>query len=70
LEALHLRRGWIASFCADGLCSPNHVELTLPPSGVKTYEFQLVPPGATRDPGNVTIRSSDGTAAVVSELVR
>ena len=70
LEALHLRHGWIASFCADGLCSPNRVVLTLPESGVKTYEFQLVPPGAVRDPGNVTVRSNDGAAALVSELVR
>jgi thiol-disulfide isomerase/thioredoxin len=65
LQALGLRPGWVASFCADGLCSPNHVSFTLPESGVKTYEFQLVPPGSARKPGGVTIRSGDGANAVV-----
>jgi len=61
LQTLGLRKGWIASFCADGLCSPNRVSVVLPPSGVKTYEFQLIPPNAQRMPGNsVRVRSSDG----------
>jgi tetratricopeptide (TPR) repeat protein len=66
LQALGLRPGWVASFCADGLCSPGRVSLTLPESGVKTFEFQLVPPGRTRAAGTVTIRSNDGADAVVS----
>lgn len=61
LVALGLQKGWIASFCADGLCSPNRVSVVLPASGVKTYEFQLVPPGKQRKPGDVRVRSSDGT---------
>ncbi|MGH7709246.1 MAG: hypothetical protein ACREM6_15215, partial [Vulcanimicrobiaceae bacterium] len=65
LHALGLRSGWIASFCADGLCSPNRVSITMPASGVKTYEFQLVPPGSTRAFGSVKVRSADGTQAVV-----
>jgi thiol-disulfide isomerase/thioredoxin len=65
LRALGLRPGWVASFCADGLCSPMRVSFTLPESGVKTYEFQLVPPGDTHAHGAVTIRSSDGANANV-----
>jgi len=60
LETLGLPKGWIASFCADGLCSPNSVSVALPESGVKTYEFQLIPAGAKRSPGDVSVRSSDG----------
>jgi thiol-disulfide isomerase/thioredoxin len=44
LAARGLRPGWIASFCSDRLCSPNHVSFAVPPTGVKTYEFQLIPP--------------------------
>ncbi len=65
LRALDLPKGWIASFCADGLCSPNRVSFTLPESGVKTYEFQLVPAGSSRKPGNVRIASADGTLASI-----
>jgi len=39
-----LHSGWIASFCQDRLCSPNSVTFVMPSEGVKTYEFQLVPP--------------------------
>ena len=65
LDTLGLQPGWIASFCADGLCSPNRVSIALPQSGIKTYEFQLIPPGARARPGAVRIRSSDGIVAVV-----
>ena len=63
LRALGLPKGWIASFCANGLCSPMHVSFELPESGVKTYEFQLVPRGSQRTPGAVRIASADGTTA-------
>jgi thiol-disulfide isomerase/thioredoxin len=69
LRALGLRPGWVASFCADGLCSPNRVSFTLPESGVKTYEFQLVPPSRGRAAGSVTIHSSDGVNALVLAVV-
>ena len=65
LRALGLPKGWIASFCADGLCSPNHVSIVLPDSGVKTYEFQLVPSGSSRKPGAVRVSSADGAIATI-----
>ncbi len=54
---------WVASFCADGLCSPHTVTFNVPSAGVKTYEFQLVPPSAGAKPGNVAV-SVDGGAVV------
>ncbi|MBD5653611.1 MAG: tetratricopeptide repeat protein, partial [Candidatus Eremiobacteraeota bacterium] len=65
LRTIGLRPGWVASFCADGLCSPNRVSFALPDSGVKTYEFQLVPPGASHVAGKVTVVTSDGITALV-----
>jgi tetratricopeptide (TPR) repeat protein len=53
-----VRPGWVASFCADGLCSPKTVSFVVPPAGVKTYEFQLVPPSAGADPGRVAVGSA------------
>jgi thiol-disulfide isomerase/thioredoxin/tetratricopeptide (TPR) repeat protein len=69
LTALGLLPGWVASFCADGLCSPNRVDVVLPDSGVKTFEFQLVPPGPSRAPGSVRVRSSDGVVTGVPAAV-
>ena len=65
LHAVGLPKGWVASFCADRLCSPNKVSVVLPESGVKTYEFQLVPPGGSRKPGAVAIASADGAIAAL-----
>ena len=46
LRAADLPKGWIASFCTDRICAPLHVTTTLPSSGVKIIEFQVVPPDA------------------------
>lgn len=64
LAAQGVRSGWVASFCADGLCSPKTVSFVEPPSGVKTYEFQLVPPsdGAVR--GKVAVSAGAVRAEV------
>ena len=43
LRATGLSPGWIASFCTDRLCSPMQRAVTLPDSGVKIFEFQLIP---------------------------
>jgi thiol-disulfide isomerase/thioredoxin len=59
-----VRTGWVASFCADGLCSPKRVSFVAPPAGVKTYEFQLVPPEDGSHPGRVTVVSGAARAAV------
>ncbi|MGH7684315.1 MAG: redoxin domain-containing protein, partial [Vulcanimicrobiaceae bacterium] len=46
LRAADLPKGWIASFCLDRICAPLRVTTTLPDSGVKVIEFQVVPPEA------------------------
>ena len=51
LHAAGLAPAWVASFCADGLCSPQQVSFRAPATGVKTYEFQLVPPEPGARPG-------------------
>ena len=65
LSAKGLKPGWVASFCADGLCSPGGVKLTLPGIGVKTYEFQLVPPKNGDAPGAVSVLADGGNAVSV-----
>jgi thiol-disulfide isomerase/thioredoxin/Tfp pilus assembly protein PilF len=65
LRAIKLRPAWVASFCADGLCSPRTVTFTVPDSGVKTYEFQLVPPGSGEAPGAVAVLLDGGAAVPV-----
>ena len=62
LTAQGVRTGWVASFCADGLCSPRTVSFTSPPAGVKTYEFQLVPPSAGAVPGKVSVAAGSERA--------
>lgn len=64
LAAQGLRSGWVASFCADGLCSPKTVSFVEPPSGVKTYEFQLVPPADGALPGKVAVSAGAVRAEV------
>ena len=46
LRAADLPKGWIASFCLDRICAPLHVTTSVPPSGVKVIEFQVIPPDA------------------------
>jgi thiol-disulfide isomerase/thioredoxin/predicted Zn-dependent protease len=65
LHAAGLARDWVASFCADGLCSPEQVSFHAPPSGVKTYEFQLVPPETGARPGTVRISAAGGNTVTV-----
>jgi hypothetical protein len=65
LRAAGLKSGWVASFCADGLCSPQTVSYRTPPSGVKTYEFQLVPPAPHARPGVVSISATGGNTVLV-----
>jgi thiol-disulfide isomerase/thioredoxin/tetratricopeptide (TPR) repeat protein len=65
LHAAGMARDWVASFCADGLCAPRQVSFHAPPSGVKTYEFQLVPPEPGARPGTVTISAAGGNTVTV-----
>lgn len=69
LSAKNLKKDWVASFCQDRLCSPGSVTFTMPPEGVKTYEFQLVAPAPKDQPGIVSVGAKDGnwvTTAAVS----
>ena len=65
LRAQGLLPEWVASFCADGLCSPQTVSFKSPAEGVKTYEFQLVPPRDGARPGRVAITVAGGAAVDV-----
>jgi thiol-disulfide isomerase/thioredoxin len=68
LQARGLRPHWVASFCADGLCSPQTVSFKSPPAGVKTFEFQLVPPRDGDPPGNIAIAIGGGATVAVPSL--
>ncbi len=68
LRAVGLRPDWIASFCTDGLCSPQSVSFAAPPSGVKTYEFQLVPPQSGAQPGAVSVAVAGGATVAVPPM--
>jgi thiol-disulfide isomerase/thioredoxin len=65
LRATGLPRGWIASFCGDGICAPTQITLHTAASGVKTYEFQLIPPAPAAAPSGVAVVSADGAHADV-----
>jgi thiol-disulfide isomerase/thioredoxin len=67
LRVRGLADAWVASFCADGLCSPQTVTFAVPSAGVKTYEFQLVPPHVGANPGNVEVMVDGGAAVSVPE---
>lgn len=73
LHATNLAKGWIASFCSDKVCAPMQLALTLPASGVKVIEFQLIPnesgaPKHTNASVQATGGGSNATASVVATL--
>ncbi|MFN2527685.1 MAG: redoxin domain-containing protein [Candidatus Baltobacteraceae bacterium] len=70
LAATGLSKGWIASFCTDKLCSPMQRTLTIPASGVKIFEFQLIPsdPHASAHT-KVQVRASSGDGEAVTGTV-
>ena len=53
LHAAGLARDWVASFCADGLCSPQQVSFHAPPSGVNSLRRRSLGSGA-RSPTGIT----------------
>jgi len=60
LKAVGVPKGWVASFCSDRVCAPFRVSVTVPSSGVKVVEFQLVPPGARSAAPKVRVTGTDG----------
>jgi thiol-disulfide isomerase/thioredoxin len=66
LHAADLPAHWIASFCGDGQCAPFRTVLTLPASGVKVLEFQLIPQTAKRGAANVRVLGPGGAQASIA----
>jgi peroxiredoxin len=60
LEATGVPKGWVASFCSDRVCAPFRVSVSIPESGVKVVEFQLVPPAGKPPSPKVRVTGSDG----------
>jgi peroxiredoxin len=60
LKAIGVPKGWVASFCSDRVCAPFRVSVTVPSSGVKVVEFQLVPPGSRSAAPKVRVTGTDG----------
>lgn len=63
LRALDVPKGWVASFCSDRVCAPFRVSVSIPGSGVKIVEFQLVPPSAGARVPKVRVTANDGGRA-------
>jgi hypothetical protein len=61
LKAADVPKGWVASFCTDRFCAPFRVNVSIPDSGVKVVEFQLVPPAAKSPAPRVRVIGNDGT---------
>ena len=69
LAASGLPQHWIASFCSDRQCAPFRTVVTLPASGVKVIEFQVIPQSAA--PHVPTVRvDGDGASASVKVAAR
>jgi hypothetical protein len=66
LSATGLARGWLAAFCTPKLCSPERIDLTLPPLGRADYQFELIreDPAAPHRSG-ARIEGDDGSAVDV-----
>jgi peroxiredoxin len=65
LAATGLSKGWLASFCTDKICSPMQRTVSIPASGVKIFEFQLIPNdahAAAHTKVQVRATSGDGNA--------
>jgi peroxiredoxin/tetratricopeptide (TPR) repeat protein len=71
LRASGLPKTWIASFCSDRMCSPFTLVATIPASGIKIVEFQVIP-GAAHASAHPTVRVSaqaNGTEQSASAVV-
>ena len=75
-STLHLRAqdvapGWLAAFCTPKLCSPQQVDVALPPSGDAVFQFELIRESddAPRQSG-ATIVGSDGASVSVPAAFR
>ena len=63
LSTSNVADGWLAAFCTPNVCAPQRVTVTLPASGMATYQFELIresddapaSSGATITGGDATI---------------
>lgn len=70
LTATGLSKGWIASFCSDKICSPMQRTVSIPASGVKIFEFQLIPNDAhAAAHTKVQVRATSGGGNAVTGTV-
>jgi peroxiredoxin len=60
LQTSDVPKGWVASFCTDKICAPFKVDVSIPDSGVKVVEFQLVPPQGKAATPRVRVTGTDG----------
>ncbi|MDQ6930255.1 MAG: redoxin domain-containing protein [Candidatus Eremiobacteraeota bacterium] len=71
LAVTGLSKGWLASFCSDKICAPMKRAATMPDSGVKIFEFQLISNDAhalrhTRAQVQATSPSGNAKTAIIS----
>jgi hypothetical protein len=66
LQARGVASGWLAAFCTQKYCSPQHVETSLPSSGNAVFQFELIreSSSAPKETG-ATIVSPDGSSVSV-----
>jgi tetratricopeptide (TPR) repeat protein len=64
LEASGLPQHWVASFCSDRQCAPFRTSVSLPESGVKVIEFQVIPQAAATTAPTIRIDGDGATASV------
>lgn len=69
LRVSGVARGWLAAFCTSRFCSPERVDVTLPPSGRASYAFELIrqEPDAPKRSG-ARIVGDDGSAVEVAPV--
>jgi peroxiredoxin/tetratricopeptide (TPR) repeat protein len=64
LVASGLPKHWVASFCSDRQCAPFRTSVSLPESGVKVIEFQVIPQAAAARAPTIRIDGDGATASV------
>lgn len=71
LSARGVSAGWLAAFCTPKLCSPQHVDVQLPRSGIAVFQFELIriEVGAPKR-SRATITGNGGASVSVPEAYR
>ncbi len=71
LSARGVAPGWLAAFCTPRLCSPQRLDMQLPPSGQTVLQFELIrESGSAPKRSGATIAVEDGAAISVPEAYR